>query len=262
MLEARLIQGSILKKLLDSIHPPITDATWDCETNGVHLQAMDNCHTTLVSLMLRSDGFENYRCDRRMSLSMNLHSMSKILKCAGTDDAITLRADEEKDSVTFIFESPNGERICEYELKLMDLAGEHLSIPDKKYQCKVKMPSAEFSRIIKDLSSVGETVQIDCMKDKIRYSCKGDLASGNITLAQNCSIDKDDDSIIIQTNEQITLTFSLKYLMYCTKASSLSTSVSMCMSTDTPLMVEYKIADIGYIRYFMAPKIEEDMDED
>lgn len=30
------------------------------------------------------------------------------------------------------------------------------------------------------------------------------------------------------------------------------------MSAEVPLVVEYKIGEIGHIRYYLAPKIEED----
>lgn len=44
------------------------------------LQAMDNSHVSLVSLTLRSDGFDKYRCDRNISMGMNLgRSVQKYL---------------------------------------------------------------------------------------------------------------------------------------------------------------------------------------
>ncbi|KAI0978087.1 hypothetical protein GJ496_006298 [Pomphorhynchus laevis] len=257
MLEAKLVQGSVLKKILDAIHPPINEATWDCTPSGIHLQAMDSFHTTLVSLMLKSDGFENYRCDRNLSLSVNLSSMAKILKCASNDDSITLKAEDDSDCVIFVFESPNEERVCEYELKLMDLVGEHLGIPDTKYQCHVKMPSSEFTRICRDLKTVGESMSIQCQKESIRFNCKGDLTLGNVTLMQSAQIDKEDDNIIIDMREPVSLVFSLQHINHCTKAGPLSPVVSLSMSSDTPLVIEYKIADIGYVRYFLAPKIDE-----
>lgn len=30
------------------------------------------------------------------------------------------------------------------------------------------------------------------------------------------------------------------------------------MSADVPLVVEYKIADMGYLKYYLTPKIEEE----
>lgn len=34
--------------------------------------------------------------------------------------------------------------------------------------------------------------------------------------------------------------------------------VQLSMSADVPLVVEYRIQDIGHIRYYLAPKIEEE----
>ena len=51
------------------------------------------------------------------------------------------------------------ERISDFELKLMDIDSEQLGIPDTDYAATVKMPSAEFQRICKDLSSIGDTVR-------------------------------------------------------------------------------------------------------
>lgn len=44
-------------------------------------------------------------CDRNIFMMMNLGSMSKLLKCAGNDDIITIKADGGSDIVTFMFES-------------------------------------------------------------------------------------------------------------------------------------------------------------
>lgn len=72
MFEARLTQGSLWKKVLDSVKELLTEAIWDCNSTGITLQAMDSSHVSLVSLNLRSDGFETYRCDRNLSMGMNL----------------------------------------------------------------------------------------------------------------------------------------------------------------------------------------------
>lgn len=43
----------------------------------------------------------------------------------------------------------------------MDIDSEHLGIPDAEYQAIVRMPSSEFARICKDLSSIGDTGNIN-----------------------------------------------------------------------------------------------------
>ena len=39
---------------------------------------------------------------------------------------------------------------------------------------------------------------------------------------------------------------------------NLAPQVSLSMSPDVPLVVEYNIGDIGHIRYYLAPKIEDE----
>ena len=106
MFELRLVQGSLLKKVLESIKDLVNDANFDCSSTGFSLQAMDSSHVALVALLLRSEGFEHYRCDRNLTMGMNLANMAKMLKCAGNDDIITIKADDGTDTVTFMFESP------------------------------------------------------------------------------------------------------------------------------------------------------------
>lgn len=49
------------------------------------------------------------------------------------------------------------DRISDFEMKLMDIDSEHLGIPEAEFQAIVRMPLAEFARICKDLSTVGDT---------------------------------------------------------------------------------------------------------
>jgi len=261
MLELRLVQGSLLKKVLESLKDLVTDANFDCSSSGFSLQAMDSSHVALVALLLRSEGFEHYRCDRNISMGMNLNNMAKMLKCAGNDDIITIKADDGGDTVTFMFESPNQDRISDFEMKLMDIDSEHLGIPDAEYQAIVRMPSSEFARICKDLSSIGDTVVISVTKEGVKFSTRGDIGSANIVCRQNTTVDKPEEATVIEMNEPVSLTFALRYMNSFTKATSLSESVTISLSSELPVVVEYKIADMGYIRFYLAPKIEDDEEE-
>ena len=73
MFEARLVQGNLLKKVLESLKDLLNEATWDCADTGIQLQAMDNSHVSLVSVLLRADGFDKFRCDRQLSMGNTLY---------------------------------------------------------------------------------------------------------------------------------------------------------------------------------------------
>ena len=49
------------------------------------------------------------------------------------------------------------DRVSDFELKLMDIDSEQLGIPDTDYTATITMPSSEYQRIVRDLSSIGDT---------------------------------------------------------------------------------------------------------
>jgi len=70
------------------------------------------------------------------------------------------------------------------------------------------------------------------------------------------------DGVKISLSDSVQQTFSLRYLNNFTKATGLSNQVILRMGTEVPLEVEYNIggqdADIGALRYYLAPKIDDD----
>jgi proliferating cell nuclear antigen len=67
-----------------------------------------------------------------------------------------------------------------------------------------------------------------------------------------------EEATIIEMQEPVSLTFALRYVNSFTKASSLSEQVTISLSSELPVVVEYKIAEMGYVRFYLAPKIEDD----
>ena len=183
--------------------------------------------------------------------------MSKILKCAGNDDIITLKAEDDGDSLTLMFESENQDRIADFELKLMDIDADQLGIPNTEYKCNIKMPSTEFQRIIRDLQVLGDTCSIECTKEGVRFSVSGDLGTGNI-LVRSTHSEKEEENVQIDMEEPVTLQFALRYLNLFAKAGCLGKTVILSMSEDVPIVVEYPIGDFGFIKFYLAPKIDDD----
>ena len=121
------MHGSIFAKVIEGLRELVNEATWECSSSGITLQAMDSSHVALVSLVMRSEGFESYRCDRSISLGISLiryfkylkttnitflflfcfelYSMSKVLKTMGKDDSLTIRVNDDSDSIIISMES-------------------------------------------------------------------------------------------------------------------------------------------------------------
>lgn len=105
MFEAKLKDSNTFKKLIDSIRELVTEVNFDTNPNGMSCQAMDSSHVALVTLSLWSDGFEYYRSDKPLTLGVQITNLSKIIKCGGGDDSITLKAENDPSSLNILFEN-------------------------------------------------------------------------------------------------------------------------------------------------------------
>lgn len=163
---------------------------------------MDNSHVALVAVELKEAAFMQFRCDRPMPLGINLGSLSKVIKCAKDDDTVTLRAGDDQDMLHLTYEAKSKnpsisspvqpphynatdtDRIAEYDMKLMDIDQDELGIPETDYDATVTMSSGEFSRIVRDLGTLGESVKIEVNKEGVRFVAEGESANGSVLLKQ------------------------------------------------------------------------------
>lgn len=92
-----------MRVLSTAIKDLVTDGNWECDEEGMRLQAMDNSHVALVAVNLKSEGFKDYRCDRPITLGVNMASLTKVLKCAKDDDEIILSATDATDILNLVY---------------------------------------------------------------------------------------------------------------------------------------------------------------
>ncbi|EYU35200.1 hypothetical protein ABFS82_06G123000 [Erythranthe guttata] len=246
MLELRLARGSLLKKVVEAIKDFVDDANFDFSATGLYVQTMDSYEAAMVELLLRRDGFVHYRCDRKISIGVNFENMSEMLEGAGEDDVITLKADDGSSDLTFVFENPAQDIITEFKMKILDT----------EYDATVRMSSLRFAKVCKNLFCIGKKVVISVTNEGVRFSTSGDSGSTTtIFCRQNTTADKPEDATVIEVKREMSLLFLLSFLCKITEATPLSNTVTLSFCTEFPLRVEYKIAEMGYIRFHLSPKI-------
>ncbi len=74
-------------------------------------------------------------------------------------------------------------------MKLLDLEGDQLGIPDTEYKSVVKLPASEFQRICRDLTMMGDTVVVSVTKEGIKFSVNGENGGSNISLRPSNDVD-------------------------------------------------------------------------
>lgn len=236
-MDIKFEKAIVLKQIIESIKDLVTDSIIDFTKDGIILQAMDSGHVSLCSLYL------NYKCKENISIGISLVNIGLILKCAKNDDSVILRVNN-SDTCKFIFESQD--KISEFEFKLMNIDSEKYGIPDIEYKCILELDSKVFKSIITDMTNIeADTCKISVIKNNIIFSATSSI--GSITIKQKCVCDK----------EISDLSFSVKYLLNFTKATILCDHVKLYIHNEYPLCIEYTIKDLGFLKYYLAPKLDD-----
>lgn len=253
MLEARLTTAVLLKKLIEALRELVTNINLECTDQGIELQAMDTSHVALVTFVLHATSFDEYRCDGPQTIGLSLEKLAKVLRAADNEDALVLRVEDRASRISLIFEGRNEDKISEFRLNMLTLDSEHLGIPETEYAAVITMPSAQFSRICKELSQLSDSLTIDVTKQRVQFSVEGEDGEGIVTLRHR---ETGDNKTILQVSEQIRMSYAMRYLLLFNKSSTLSDEVMISLAPSLPLVVHYQF-DLGEMKYYLAPKVNE-----
>ena len=257
MFEAKLSEGGILKKIIESVKDLIKDVNLEVSPTGISMQAMDSSHVALVSMNLSMEGFDTYRSDKAMTLGINAEHLSKVLKLSVNDDSLALKAMEDTHKLNIEFVNKKLGKKTSFDLNLFTLDSEVFGIPEPNFTAKVVMSSAEFAKIIKELFALSETVIIEAEKDSITFSVDGEVGKGSVVL-NNTDESSEGEQVQVQVTETVKLSFALRYLNMFNKAASMSNTVTILLTPGAPIVVEYKVEKLGFLKFFLAPKISEE----
>lgn len=259
MFEAKLQDGTVLKRIVDSIKDLVQDVNLDISASGISLQAMDSSHVALVQMQLDRAGFANYSIEKNLTIGLSIQNLSKVMKLVSQNDSITLKCNSNEEtgptSIQIICESNRAEgRTTEFSLNLISLDSESLGIPETTYQSEITMNSNEFAKLCKELYALSETVSFEITQSYVKFAVDGEVGQGSIKINTGGE-PADGDSAM----NAVTLSFALRYLNLFNKAYNLSNEVKISMSENTPLCVEYSITEqAGSLKFYLAPKISEE----
>ena len=103
--KCEIFQAKVKNVIIDSLSFLVNEVNLEATSNGLSLQAMDSAHVSLVSLNMKEEGFEEYRCDKNTTLGLNLLDFGKVLKLAKPNDVMTILANEDNSFLTIKFDN-------------------------------------------------------------------------------------------------------------------------------------------------------------
>ena len=149
------------------------------------------------------------------------------------------------------FENGDIKQCKTHNLRLIEPDNEELQIPNVKFSSIINMPSGDFQKIVRDMGSISDKIEIKSVSNELIFKCIGQFASSETRRAETEGamkfVEQDDSKSVIQGE------FSLKNLSYFIKCTNLCNQIEIYLANDMPLVVKYNVASLGEIKLCLAP---------
>lgn len=242
----KTIQASAVKAVFEVLKDIINDVNVYFTPKGVHILTLDTARVTLVHMTLGSENFEEYDCPDEVIAGLNMSNVYKLLKSVSGQDTLTLKV-VGRDIMEILIENSAKKSFTNFRLKLLEINEDVLNLPDIHMDVISTMASVDFQRITRDMSNLSTEMTIIRDENRLELSCVGDFADQKTVLHF--------PEVVKRTGN----TFSLKYINLFTKATNMCSSVQLMQDShneNMPIIFRYTIANLGDLRFYLAPKIE------
>ena len=258
VLTIRTVQIAPFRTLMTALKDILLETNISFKKDGLRIINMDKSHTMLAHLYLAAENFEEYECEKeKIIIGVNMFHLFKLINSIDNDDMLTIYienndyADGIVSHLALKFENGEIKQCKTQKLRLIEPEPEELQYPDVlQFTSIINLPSADFQKIIRDLSCISDKLEIKSVGNELIFKCSGQFASAEIHRAESDGsmgfIQKQESSKIIQGE------FSLKNLGYFIKCTNLSPQVEIYLANDVPLVVKYEVANLGTIKLCLS----------
>ena len=234
------------KAIISAVSTLVEESTFEATVEGIAFRVMDPSHVALIDISWPNSAFEKYECDSDIKFGVRIDEFSKLIKRADKSSPIEINISE--DNMLLVTIGKNKK----YKMRLIESSASDTPLPKIPYDCKISLSSSTFDKILGDVQVVSDYLIITSSETMAEFSGKGD--SGEVKI----NLEKAKDEL---TELEITQNghgqYSLEYLNPIVKAVGASVESVTCeFSTEKPLRVEFKVANIGRIHFYLAPRVE------
>ncbi len=244
MVDARQWKG-----LVTAISTLIDEASFNFDENGMKLRAMDPSHVAMVDFEWSKVVFQEYVCDGPTKLCVNIGEMLKLLRRVGGDESVELSLDPKGARLSMTLK---GKYTRTFSMATLEPSTEEVPTPKIAFKASARLTTELLKNALDDAQAVSDHIVFDISGEKLLIKATGDM--GNVVV----EVEKGTEELLsLEAMEPSRATFSLSYLSEMVKASmNLSDILSLELSTDMPIRLNFELPQSGRLQYYLAPRIE------
>lgn len=237
------------KAVTSAISTLVDEATFEATVEGISFRGMDPSHVALIDIQWPNSTFASYECDASVKFGVRVDEFSKLIKRGDKKDGVEIGV---TDDSKLTIKLSNGYK-REYKMRLIESSSSSTPLPKLSFNSKIVLTGGAFDKILSDIQVVSEYISLHTDSNRVEFSGKGDSGEAEIVLESGSEGLED-----LNVKEVSTATYSLDYLSKITKAiGAVGSSIAAEYSSKMPLRLEFRVANIGRIHFYLAPRVQD-----
>lgn len=248
MFHATLDSTKTWRQIIDALATLLTEIHFTVSERGIVLTQYDSSRAAMVYLFLPSSVFQEYVCTGQYDICLGVDELVKVSKRMAGDDRLEFDLDENEKRLRIRM---IGQAERTFRLQLLTPPEERVQSLNPPFEVRAEMFSDSFKQAVKDIGVVSNHLRVVATTDSLRFTGAGDTGEAEVFLKLG------DESPLyrLSANEDASSMYALSYLTEISKAIS-SDSLTLQMTANKPLVLEFAIAENGEMRFLLAPRVE------
>jgi len=243
------IDASILRECVEAVLAVVDEARLKIGKEGWKVRAVDPANVALVDLELRREAFSEFslgpeeeqkKGKKEFVIGVPFDKMRDVLRWCKGDVALSI----EKEKMTLQSDAYT------WTLTLLDPSSirKEPNMPELELAAKVVVDANDFKKVLRAAEKISYQVAIGVQNESFFVEAEGEIETMRYSLHK--------DELVHLSGSDCRSLFSLEYLTAMAKGFA-SDTLTLHISTDHPLKIEFDIADgNGKVVYMLAPRIE------
>ncbi len=233
----------------DSIVNLIDEGLLEVGEEGLSLRAMDPSQIAMVSFSMPKGSFSEYSAPAPSAkVGLNFDNISKILSRTRGAEKLEISKEGNKLQLKFIA----NKRKRSFKVPILDMPAGATKEPPIQHDAYVRITGSNFKETLRDASLVSSHISLEANETGFFIEVHGDstdLTEENEQASENIAE--------LKVAKPSRATFPLQYLEDIVKACPDNALLTINLSTNKPLKIEYEVESAKVV-YYLAPRIDSD----
>jgi proliferating cell nuclear antigen len=237
------------KSATDAIVNLIDEGLLEVSEEGLFLRAMDPSQIAMVSFSMPKSSFSEYSAPTPSAkIGLNFDNISKILSRTRGAEKLEISKEGNKLQLKFIA----NKRKRSFRVPILDMPVGVTKEPPIQHDAFVRITGMNFKETLRDASLVSSHISLEANEQGFFIEVHGDstdLTEENEQTSENI--------VELKVIKPSRATFPLQYLEDIVKACPDAAVLTINLSTNKPLKIEYEVESAKVV-YYLAPRIDSD----